>query len=113
MKGVDLGRLSPSERALMTKLKDYPTAQESAAFNAVAFHKELVAAAKQLGVKTMPALAKDTGVRPQAIAMMRRGIAPSLATFLQLCDWAGLDPMRFLVQIAPAAANDAEAQVAA
>lgn len=163
MKGSELGRLSPSERALMRgialeageptattarpvvvrpvvaptpaakavvffpvpvvvpgpapKPAPKPRAQapqpEPASFDAVRFHADLKTAARQLGVTTQPELAKDAGVREQAIQCMKRGLAPSLATCLVLCDWAGLDPLQYLVRLAPAAANDSSVGAAA
>lgn len=93
--------------------KPKAAAQQPAGFNAVEFHRDLMAAAKGLGIKRQAELAKDAGVPEADITNMRKGLAPTLATVLLLCDWAGMNPLQYLVRLAPGAANDASAEAVA
>lgn len=112
------GRLSREERALLrTMTPQKPAAaaphRDVAAFNAVQFHLDFRAAARQLGTKNLNQLAAETGVAASAIRNMARGITPSLATVLLLCDWAGMNPLHYLIRLDEPAANDSHARGAA
>jgi hypothetical protein len=122
MLAADLASMPEAERATWRKenarKKPEPkpkpkAAPEPAGFNAVQFHCDVMKAARQLGVTRASDLAKDAGVRLPAIRGMRHGIAPSLATLLLLCEWSGLNPLHYIIHLAPAAANDTEARAAA
>lgn len=118
MLGEDLARMPEEQRAEWRKDDAHHRAGkgrqiEAAGFDAVRFHSALTTAARQLGVKTQRAVAAEVGVQEDTITRMKRGLAPSLATCLLLCDWAGLNPLDYLLRLAPAAANDSTARAAA
>lgn len=93
--GDDLARMDEEQRAKWRAEQVGHRAgkgpnPDAAGFNAVQFYTDLMNAARQLGVKTQAALARDTRVDLNTIQRMRRGLAPSLATALLLAAWCSI-----------------------
>ncbi len=61
------------------------------------FFVELEKAAHELGVYSMNKMASETGVCNQVLYRLKNhGQAPCVDNLLNLCQWAGLDPMKFV-----------------
>lgn len=67
-------------------------------FDSVRFHEDLMKAARELGVKYQRDVAAEVGIERSCINRLGRGLSPSIATCLALCDWSGLNPLAYLIR---------------